>query len=193
VTSADIFKLAGAIIASVGGSAALILALSSWLGKVWANRILESDKAKYAAELESVKARFVADTERYKTSLKKSEFLFEKEYEAASEFVNIARAMRPTYAHPDMDWYEACDEIARSFGEHGRILEQFIAKHGAVLGKDVRGRLGSCIATAAEGKFRVGSDGEVDRELNSKASEFYADVEAVEESLLEIVRGQARV
>lgn len=40
---------------AVGGGGAIIFFLSSWLGKVWANRILEADRSKYAAELEGIK------------------------------------------------------------------------------------------------------------------------------------------
>lgn len=52
----EIWKIAGAIIASLGGGALLIAAFSSWLGKVWANRILESDRAKYQTEIEILKS-----------------------------------------------------------------------------------------------------------------------------------------
>jgi Glu-tRNA(Gln) amidotransferase subunit E-like FAD-binding protein len=42
------------MLASVGGGAVILLALSSWFGKVWANRILEADKLKYQHALEAV-------------------------------------------------------------------------------------------------------------------------------------------
>jgi hypothetical protein len=51
----DIWNIAVAVIAAVGGGGAIVLALSSWLGKVWADRILESDKAKYQKEFAELK------------------------------------------------------------------------------------------------------------------------------------------
>ena len=51
----EIFKISGAILGSVGGAAVIIVGLSSWLGKVWANRILEKDKLAYSSELERIK------------------------------------------------------------------------------------------------------------------------------------------
>ena len=51
----EIFMVAGAILGSVGGASLLIMGLSSWLGKVWASRILEKDKLKYQSELEIIK------------------------------------------------------------------------------------------------------------------------------------------
>lgn len=51
----EVFKFTSAIFASVGGAAAIIFGLSSWLGKVWAGRILEADKVKYQSEFEVIK------------------------------------------------------------------------------------------------------------------------------------------
>lgn len=50
--------IALSIMGSVGGSAVLIAGLSNWLGKVWANRILESDKKKYQEEIELLKKQY---------------------------------------------------------------------------------------------------------------------------------------
>lgn len=62
----DIFNIAAAILASVGGSTIIIIALSSWLAKVWANRILEKDKLKYSSELEKIKATLEKENEKQK-------------------------------------------------------------------------------------------------------------------------------
>lgn len=193
VTTSEIFGLAAAVIASVGGGAVVVFASSSWLGKVWANRILESEKAKYSQELEELKSRYLRDTEKYKTSLKKSEFLFEKEYQAASAFVALVRSIRPTFANPDMDWYEACDQIALSFDRSEKMLEQYLARHGAVLREDMRESLGRCIATAADGKFRIVSEEDVDPIVNAMAADFYTDLGRIEQALLEAVRDQSRI
>ena len=60
----DIFKISGAIIGSVGGAAVIIIGLSTWLGKVWANRILEQDKLRYSSELEKIKNELKSETEK---------------------------------------------------------------------------------------------------------------------------------
>jgi len=62
----DIFNIAAAILASVGGSAIIIIGLSSWLAKVWANRILEKDKLKYSSELEKIKDTLQKENEKQK-------------------------------------------------------------------------------------------------------------------------------
>ena len=48
-------SLINVIIGSFGGGGAIVLILSSWLGKVWANRLMTSEKAKYSQELETLK------------------------------------------------------------------------------------------------------------------------------------------
>lgn len=54
----NLYQVAFIMLSSVGGAAVIIAALSSWLGKVWANRILESDKAKYTQELDKIRHQF---------------------------------------------------------------------------------------------------------------------------------------
>ncbi len=51
----SVLKVAAAIIAAFGSSAVILVACSSWLGKVWASRILERDRAKYARELQALR------------------------------------------------------------------------------------------------------------------------------------------
>ncbi|WP_029655001.1 hypothetical protein [Marinobacter daepoensis] len=56
MTWANTFQVVAAALGAVGGAAVIILGLSSWLGKVWANRILEQDRFKYSQELELLKS-----------------------------------------------------------------------------------------------------------------------------------------
>jgi hypothetical protein len=74
MTFADIYKVAGALIVSLGGGALLVFALSSWLAKVWANRILEKEKASYAAEIEELRRAYGEEIERIKLELQKNAF-----------------------------------------------------------------------------------------------------------------------
>lgn len=54
----SVFKVSAGFLASVGSASAIIFGLSSWLGKVWAHRILEQEKNKMAIGLESTKREF---------------------------------------------------------------------------------------------------------------------------------------
>lgn len=51
----DAFKIITAMIASIGAGGAIILALSNWLGKIWADRIIENKKHQLSSELEIIK------------------------------------------------------------------------------------------------------------------------------------------
>jgi hypothetical protein len=73
----NIAKVVFCLLSSVSVGGATIFGLSSWLGKVWANRLMEQEKAKYALELEDLKADlqrksdFASQTLREKLALYK--------------------------------------------------------------------------------------------------------------------------
>ena len=60
------------ILCSAAGTGAIIFKLSNWLGKVWANKILEQDKARYNKEIEILKNGFNKDLEFYKSQIELS-------------------------------------------------------------------------------------------------------------------------
>ena len=74
MTIADVFATAAAVLLSVGGGGAIVFALSSWLGKVWANRILEREKATLARELEAAKRLYNDEIEKVRAELQKGTF-----------------------------------------------------------------------------------------------------------------------
>ena len=57
MTWEDVFRLILAALASVGGAGAIILGLSTWLGKMWAASIIESLRQEDRIELENIKYR----------------------------------------------------------------------------------------------------------------------------------------
>lgn len=61
---AEVFKLVGAVFLSIGGAGGIIIALSSWLGKVWANHILEKEKKLHQIEIEDYKSKLVFELNR---------------------------------------------------------------------------------------------------------------------------------
>lgn len=185
----DLLELSGVILVSLGGGA-IILGFSNWLGKVWANRLMTKEKAEYAQELESLRNRLTQDTESYKIKFKKSEFLFQKEFEAASEFVALKRSFLPTYSHPNMDRYDACDEIAQNFDKIETALDSYMSRHGAVLNPVVKNLLNYSIGIAGENKSEITSP-EVPKSANKAANELYEKLEEAEKSLLEQVYSQS--
>jgi hypothetical protein len=53
----DVLQISVTVLASLGGGGVIVVGFASWLGKVWAARILEQDRKKYTAEIEELKAR----------------------------------------------------------------------------------------------------------------------------------------
>jgi len=186
----EVLKLSGTILGLLGGGATIVFGFSSWLGKIWANQLMAKDTAKYAEELAALRNRLTRETESYKIKLKKSEFIFQKEFEAASEFVAMVRKFLPTYSRPQMDWGDACDEIAQDFHKIEVALGMFLTKHGAVLQNDARDAICLCIAIAGEAKFEITSP-DVPRAANQAASELYKKLQEVEQYLLNQVHSQA--
>lgn len=69
MTLENIFGVAATILASLGGAGVIILGLSNWLGKVWANRLMEADRANHARALEDVRATYAKEIEGLKSAL----------------------------------------------------------------------------------------------------------------------------
>jgi hypothetical protein len=65
ITADQITTICISIVTGLGGGAVLIWALSSWLGKVWANRLLEKDRLRYNRELEVVKTELGRASQEY--------------------------------------------------------------------------------------------------------------------------------
>lgn len=185
------------ILLAFGGNAAL-LAVLGYLGKsllekliVRDTKLFESDlKAKTDAEIERLKNELMHRVESYKVQLKKSEFLFQKEFEAASAFAALLQSIHPGFNHPTMGWYEACDAIAEDFEKIEIRLNDFLAKYGAVLTDNEKKILTSAISDAGYGKFDV-IGGEVDTDANQKAGELYFNLQELEKQLIGRVRDQS--
>lgn len=174
----DIFKISTVILGSLGGGVLIVGAFTKYLGDLWAKRLIQNEKKKLDDELES-----------YKTKLKKSEFIFQKEYEAASELVALIRNILPTYNRPEMSWDEACDDIAHNFNKIEVRLNDFLSRNGAVLKNDAIDLISTCIAVAAEGKFNITSP-DVPPAANSAADDLFKKLKEAESIVLQQVHSQ---
>lgn len=56
MSTSNIYEIAFAVIGSVGGAGVIIFGLSSWLGKIWASRLMQKEVSKHAEKLESLKS-----------------------------------------------------------------------------------------------------------------------------------------
>jgi hypothetical protein len=70
MTFEDTLRIAATILASLGGAGVVVIGFSSWLGKIWAERLMNADRAKYSRELEELKARLILDNQKSLESIR---------------------------------------------------------------------------------------------------------------------------
>jgi hypothetical protein len=63
------FQLVTAIVVSLGGGGGIVLGLSNYLGKLWADRAIEKEKHKYAEILQTAKSELDKAANRYQVEL----------------------------------------------------------------------------------------------------------------------------
>ena len=61
ISESEIWSIANAVLLSIGGGGVLVFALSSWIGKVWATRILEKEKSEINKEYANFKSKLDMD------------------------------------------------------------------------------------------------------------------------------------
>jgi hypothetical protein len=83
----ELFEISAAVLASLGGGGVIVLAFSSWLGKVWAARLMEKEKAHYQKELEDFKAQLSREGERNAQTLREKLALYKEGIQPVVELV----------------------------------------------------------------------------------------------------------
>lgn len=101
----------------------------------------------------AVEHSFSKKLESQKTSLKKSEVYFTLQLEALSHIRTLRRKIIPERSHPDMDWDEACESIAKGFSKHEDELVNFLCRYETVLPKGVVEEAQLSIQSASDGRF----------------------------------------
>lgn len=111
MTLNEIFGLSGVILGSLGGGVAIIFGFSSWLGKVWAGRILQTEKAVLQNDAESFKKDLQKEIEFEKSKLQQDLEKAKAEYQLETE-KNKAKFLRYSETqfklYNDL-WMSLCD------------------------------------------------------------------------------------
>lgn len=77
----EIFEIVSAILISLGGGGTIIFALSSWLGKVWANKILENEKKEHQLEIENYKSQLSISLSKINSINERTLHIFKVQYD----------------------------------------------------------------------------------------------------------------
>ena len=59
----EVLAVASTVLLSLGGAGAIILGLSSWLGRVWAEKILQNARYEHELRVEKLRAQLQRDVE----------------------------------------------------------------------------------------------------------------------------------
>lgn len=140
-------------VAALGGVAVIAGAVAKFVSDHASKNWLQANKAKLDQELETHKAALSRETESHKLLLKRQELLFAREMEAADAFMAVWRKVWPQYSHPDMDWYDACCDVADRLSPIEVLLEDFLEKHSVAVSPAVREAIEQARSNAGSEKF----------------------------------------
>lgn len=132
----------GTVLMSLGAAGGLLVGSAKWIGGLMAKTYVEQ-----------VKHDLRRETESYRTRLRKSEFLFEKEFEAASAFIDMRRRLWPRMRHPEEDWGEAVGQFGKRLEEVEDEMRRYLSGHGAALQEPVLEMVREALNQAEYGKF----------------------------------------
>ena len=141
---------------------------------------------------ESIASVYKKQLEDHKFLLKNSEIVFKYKLDASKKLYEVLHSILPKRSHPDMDWDEACEEIASSFSRHENALDDFLCEYQATLSKEILTRVKNAISACSDGQFEFYWDATINHALptnNAKdnANELYNALnEAVELLRIEV-------
>ncbi len=72
------FEVAGAVLLSLGGGGVIVFALSSWLGKVWAERLMARETARHNQDLATLSANLQARVDHFSQTYKQKIELYKE-------------------------------------------------------------------------------------------------------------------
>jgi hypothetical protein len=172
----EVFQTALAVLGSVGIGGGIVFALSSWLGKVWAARILEEDRARFQAVLQSTEHEAQRVLERLKVETQKQVLVhrvqFETEFQAyreiwqaLSEAIVATLQLRPFMEYrgkekTDEQWKE--EKLQRYADNLNRFIEA-ARRNAPFLPSAVANEVEALLRLLQEeeGDYRVGREGAV--------------------------------
>lgn len=88
-------------------------------------------------------------------------------------------SLLPKQTHPDMDWYEACDEIALSFQTNEIKINDYLIKYSSFISEEIIKKLENAKTICSEGKFEINENLHVSEKGNKLASNFYYQIDEI--------------
>ncbi|HYD23778.1 MAG TPA: hypothetical protein VEB68_03210 [Croceibacterium sp.] len=153
LTATGIGTLILSMLGAFGGAAVVGGLVAKYVSDHASKQWLQTHKGQLDQVLETHKAELTRDTETHKLSLKRQELLFNREIEAADALMKLYRRIYPDYSRPDMEWHDACEDVADRLGQVETDLEDYLELHSAVISGPVREKIEAIRSQAASEKF----------------------------------------
>lgn len=143
MTISDALTVTITALLSLGGGGIIVFALSSWLGRVWASRILEQDRAKYQKALQTELERVRGDREQnvfvHRIQFEAEFRAYQEVWQALSICVAEVFAFRPMLDYFPKD--ESKEEVKKSrlteFSSRYSSLQDVIRQHKPFLASNL--------------------------------------------------------
>jgi len=130
----DIFKIIASVLLSIGGGGVIILLLSGYLGKIWANRIMANEKAEHEKRLAELRADLEKANDTELSKIKNELDIFkEKHIKGHSDKIDIYRAVVDIIGNfiADLDVISQSQEVP---GDLPKRIDQFNRERMRVYG-----------------------------------------------------------
>jgi hypothetical protein len=127
LTWEDTFKIIMSALGATSGASLILFGMSSWLGKIWANRILEKDRKKYTKELEQLKTNNQQTIDKFRAKLEATNLkltiayggIFEKQVNAIlelySKLLELETGANENHLREPEEWNAYRDLVNRAF------------------------------------------------------------------------------
>jgi hypothetical protein len=205
----DTLKIIATALASIGGGGFLVMAMSSWLGKVWAQRLMQKDIAKHESDLEALKSRLEGVNKKIQSELDKTVFVhriqFETEFKALSEIWAKIVAVRASLAalRPQLEVnppgqntdLAQMDKFNRTFGKFSLIfgeLRMAVHNQSPFYATHIYAELGEFINTLsdAEAVFKLTDHKPFTADWYRQGENNWASILRKADGLSEMIRGR---
>lgn len=125
----------------------------------------------YQSKYEEFKNKIDKDMEIHRSHIRLYEFIYPKKLSALDELYELRENVLPERRTPDMEWEDACEEIAHSFGSFGKKVKSLIIKYGSILPDHIVDLLRSAMFACQNGEHLD------DTGANEYANSFFEELE----------------
>jgi hypothetical protein len=145
-----VWRIAGAIIISVGGAGVLVVGLSSWLGKVWATRIADAERARLAKDVEGYRSELQHLLDDRRDALTRKRDIYARLVTSMRVFLGGSRSVSPDEKQAFLEAFDhaslwASEEVAATLVRFLETSVRHSHQPGAVSVDEFKNAYRACV------------------------------------------------